>query len=378
MKRYFFGVAFALIASMTCVNAQSPLSAPSQKTSSTRTHKTTPSRKKRSTSTTTSSAERSSQPKRTVLYTLGAGEELYIGECNVALKSGKKNFVCITHNKNNNKYSLIYNGTTKVSGADDIYAESLDPDNFANCNYIYEKNGERYAIVEGETYGPYDCSMAIGAGPEAGVFSLYRNDQWTSYYKVQPINLNTQSYMRKSEFEPKKLTSVNGKHTLIATGFNTYIVDGTKYTPLTSADKYSAVDIMLYPSGDAVLRFIDNNYNSDYFSLKNGKSLKKPANKEFRYSDGAFVDQLNEGDVFMGWSVYCNPEWESAYNYVRKVKDRSGYHNIETSGLYNFVMIDDKSYGKSCALNVWYSPEDNAFRWTAIEGNEVVLYNYPL
>ncbi len=313
-----------------------------------------------------------------MLYNLGAGEELYIGECNVAMKGGKKNFVCITHNKNSDKYSLIFNGATKISGADYIYAENLDPDNYDNCSYVYGKNDNRHAVVNGVTYGPYNCGVAVGGGPELGVLSLYRNDNWTSYYGGEAIDLNAQCYKRKNEFEPKKLTSVNGKHSLIATGFNSYILDGTKYTPTSSPDKYVAVDIMLYPSGNAVLRFIDDNYNSDYYSLKNGKSTKMASNMYFRYNDGAFVNQLDEGNVIMEWSNYCNPNWADDYNYVRKVKDASGRHTIETSGMYDFVMIDDKSYGKSCALNVWYIPEDNAFRWTAVEGNELVVYNYSL
>lgn len=384
MKRHILTLIFALIASMTTVSAQSSLSAPRPKAPTTNSPRQSKSKKSSSRKAAPSAKKQtapksSSQPERKVLYTLGSGEQLSIGEVNFSLKAGKRNCVLITKNQNDETYSLIFNGSSKVSGAKWIEASVLDPDNFANCCFRYKtKTDKWYVVSQGATYGPFD-DVYVGWGPACSTYEVYTDDKSVRYYGSQVVDTPFEKYFEKSKFEPVKLKSVNGRHTLIATDFNSYIFDGTKYSPLANTSNYESVYMMVYPNGEAVLRFYDKSSSSNvFYSLKDGKSVKMPSNKELNFLTGQFSSQLGEGNVTMDWSVYCNPQWENAYNYVRKISDATGQHVMETSGMYDFVMIDNKSYGKSCALNLWFDPEDNAFRWTALEGREVVYYSYSL
>jgi hypothetical protein len=41
-------------------------------------------------------------------------------------------------------------------------------------------------------------------------------------------------------------------------------------------------------------------------------------------------------------------------------------------------MIDGKRYGKFSACHAWYDKTKNAFIWSALEGKELVVYEYKL
>ena len=45
---------------------------------------------------------------------------------------------------------------------------------------------------------------------------------------------------------------------------------------------------------------------------------------------------------------------------------------------YDFVTIDGTPYGKSPCIQAWYDEKKNAFIWNAIEGKELVVYEYKL
>lgn len=384
MKRHILTLIFALIASMATISAQSSLSAPRPKAPTTNSPRQPKSKKSSSRKAAPSAKKQtapksSSQPERKVVYTLGAGEQLAIGEVNLCFKAGKRNYVLITQNKDDETYSLVFNGSNKVTGAKWIDASILDPDSYANCCFRYKTKADKWYVVSQErAYGPFD-NVYVGGGPASSTYEVYTDGTAVRYYGSQVVDTPFEKYFEKSKFEPVKLKSVNGRHTLIATDFNSYIFDGTKYSPLTNTSNYLSVSMMVYPNGEAILEFFDSNAQMWVaYSLKDGKSVKMPSNKVLNYKTGQFVSQVGEGNVEMDWSNYCNPDWENAYNDVRKISDASGLHVMETSGMYDFVMIDNKSYGKSCALNLWYDPEDNAFRWTALEGREVVYYSYSL
>jgi hypothetical protein len=51
-------------------------------------------------------------------------------------------------------------------------------------------------------------------------------------------------------------------------------------------------------------------------------------------------------------------------------------HTLYSAYKYEYVVIDGVRCGKSPALYAWYDKGKNAFVWNAVEGRELVLYEY--
>ena len=53
-------------------------------------------------------------------------------------------------------------------------------------------------------------------------------------------------------------------------------------------------------------------------------------------------------------------------------------HSFYSSYNYEYVVIDGNRFSKSPALHAWYDKDKNAFIWNAVEGKELVVYEYKL
>jgi hypothetical protein len=53
-------------------------------------------------------------------------------------------------------------------------------------------------------------------------------------------------------------------------------------------------------------------------------------------------------------------------------------HSFYSSYKYEYVVIDGRPIGKSPAIQSWYDEKKNTFIWTAIEGKELLTYEYKL
>lgn len=66
------------------------------------------------------------------------------------------------------------------------------------------------------------------------------------------------------------------------------------------------------------------------------------------------------------------------YSYNLTLQDKSKRHLFVANWKYDYVLIDGKKYGKHCPIYAFYDEDTNAFAWTTIEGNEIVLYTFDL
>jgi hypothetical protein len=53
-------------------------------------------------------------------------------------------------------------------------------------------------------------------------------------------------------------------------------------------------------------------------------------------------------------------------------------HTMISDYRYEYVVIDGESYGKSPAFQAWYDSDKKSFIWSAIEGKELVVYEFKL
>jgi hypothetical protein len=61
-----------------------------------------------------------------------------------------------------------------------------------------------------------------------------------------------------------------------------------------------------------------------------------------------------------------------------EILSKNKEHSFYSSYKYEYVVIDGRPIGKSPAIQSWYDEKKNTFIWTAIEGKELLIYEYKL
>ena len=330
-------------------------------------------------------------PQRTVLLPLRRNERMYIGECMLAFKTDGYHFTCLTTDTLLKKDYLIIDGVKKVI-ADDIRANYLDPCDFNKSVFCYKTDNEWNFFIEGDTYGPYSGKSGDLEGSwesssmswiQKGIYSVYNasTNKWTSYYKGKPYTSKyrqmTYDWYRDS-FKSDTIISVNKKFRVSSNEFGTIIYNGTRYRilPKQVFDSDWRQDIGILDDGRCTIGYYKKNHTYRAFVLDKGKILEVPKGNYFNYR----TNRIESGDDSYGIFIQSIYSYPSDYykKQLRVLHDTSERHTLETCGLYNYVLIDNKEYGKESAIFIQYDKERNEFQWIALEGKELVLYRYRL
>ena len=330
-------------------------------------------------------------PKRKVLLTLKQHELMYSFESLLSFSKSGCHYACLITDTLLGKDYLIVNGIKKIV-ANSITTNYIDPTNFEKSVFCY-RDGEKlwYFYIEGVTYGPY-----IGEKGEAfgdlycsyqswilnGVFAIKKGNDWNYYFRGEPWSLTDYPpyVYRKSykNFKGDTIQSVNRKYKMYSNEFGTITYNGKKYKILHNqtfdSDWYQGIGIL--DDGRCIVEFERIGLPVRQFIVSGGKILEIAQGQYFNYKTCS-VDVRNEKYGIFNRQLL---PWLTDYDMkkVRILVDSSKTHSFETCPLYDYVLIDNKEYGRACAFYELYNEEINEFQWIALEGRELVMYRYCL
>lgn len=330
-------------------------------------------------------------PQRIVLFPLRKNEILCTGECFLAFKSDGYHYTCITSDTLLKKKYLIFDGTKKII-ADEIEASYLDPCDYSKSIFLYKENNQWHIYIEGDTYGPYYAKWArIESGWGAsnyswikkGLYGLSNDYGWEWYFRGNPFKNkyfpDTESWYHK-DFQSDTIVSLNNKYKVFSNEFTTIVFNSIKYRILTKQEFDGDWSQHLYVLDDGRCIIGYRHYAEDHphhdrtFIFEKGKVTELSPNQFFNYRTNRVESENKDYGIFMQ-CLYSYPSYKKE---LRVLYDASKKHTLETCGLYNYVLIDNKEYGKESAIYVHYDKERNEFQWTALEGKELVMYRFRL
>jgi hypothetical protein len=350
------------------------------------------------TSLTLTSAAQTTNPKRTVLFTMLPTEHIYQGEYFLAQTASARKFSCILIDETKNNLTFVFNGTRikTVPGFDPLsvlkiyYLNSTETNGFKFKYIIKDKSGndQSYINCSSENFGPYEDAdfsppWGYNAPEELKQIKFYYKLGGRWYGKTNSKNImlnkgdnnNIPSYQNK--FGPYDYTWINGNYYIT---YNKSVINKKAYK-----------DISFFSSSGDNFAFCYTENNQDYFQI-NGTSFgpyraidnfETIDYKTFKFSylgiDNIWYYFNGEKSIksrFTGKENFISEEFEQ---YGRPEVFSTDYKNSFVSDYnYEYVVIDGEAYGKSPAFHAWYDDEKNAFIWSGIEGKEIVVYEFKL
>jgi hypothetical protein len=246
-------------------------------------------------------------------------------------------YVCV----NNGQKYVVMNG---------VLSEAFDRGDYINIDligknymYNYSKNGKKYVNINGKSIA-IDCDdYHYGNILSNGVYyySYSKNDNTYA-------NINGKIFGPYQDINEIQMYST-GKYAFV------FAKDGLYYV------NNNGVISKGYPSAFGL------NYESDgslnyFYSMEDGW-LYQSVNGQVKKQEPKIGDVVGE---FV-------PSFEK---YIIYSKNKT--HTLTVDIAYDYVVIDGKSYGKSPAIRAWYDETKNSFVWSALEGKELVVYEYKL
>ena len=262
--------------------------------------------------------------------------------------------VCLTESgkyaygyKSNGKCYVNINGD--ISQGDDGVGDVCLTEN-GKYAYRYYSNGKEYANINGDISQGYD-----GVGDvcltENGKYA-YRYYSNGKYY----VNINGDIRQGYDRVYDVRLTE-SGKYA---------------YSYESNGKWYANINGNISQGYDAVYSLtLSDNGDYTYVSRKNGKiDLNHDEKNKIDFWDAIWTRWMPV--IFNANPVYANNE-----NGI-ELSSINDEHSFFSAYEYEYVVIDGKRYGKSPALYAGYDKGKNVFVWNAIEGKDLVLYEYKL
>lgn len=195
------------------------------------------------------------------------------------------------------------------------------------------------------------------------------------------------------EHTRKSWTSSNKKHTAELSDDNRVItIDGKKYVLPIAVDAEASsicVDYCYLFNNGACLIYDISYYSKGYHYVKyywieeskGGQKLDKSGFALLGESmSKAFWDEFGIiGDE--RYHLMGNNNKGGGYldgHYIYKQTDKTGSHVMLYDPRFDYVLIDNKGYGKCIPIDFFYDEQANAFVWVGQEGRNIVRYTYSL
>ena len=356
---------------------------------------------------------------RKVHYKLQKNEIIFYDEYVASIKFENQVFACIIEDTTTHKKTFVWNGEKKFS-CDYILCYYVDLTDYDKCIIYYRQENGVFMKVENELYGPYDNiyypangsrdSDTRTSGYTWHIFSEETSDSWfykNSFYFTQMGNsliysngillpnyhgsnlLDTlQNNVEKKGIEYK---SLNQKH-IAEFKFPNLLLDNKPYTiPMQENDTVSSCLIYIYDNGNCYGELQMDN-------LKKASEITYPYQSyplsfiKF-YIENQALKVLKEDEIFNFKKQRVEKKADQSnlkyQNFFRNTYydnnardfmmfDTSKKHYFISNPVYPYVLIDNKKFGKECAIYAWYVEESNEFCWITLEGNELVSYCYKL
>lgn len=331
------------------------------------------------------------QPQRQVLLTLKKGEILYYAEYASNMRINGHKFTCILNDTLNGKKIFIHNGERKVT-ASEIYAYIFNLDDFNKCIFEYSNNidgtykRQCYLSVYGETYGPYESisyyykpqkcyyyeeeTNINYALPHQFGFTLMGED----YFHYEDGSILNEEETRYEYQSPNKQHKIHIDHSrrFVTLDNRRFII------PIPMDGDCSKLDpkVCLFDDGTCFYEQtceMTSDIKTFQFFITPTAIKQLIAGKEYYDFDKHQVLPYKKDADYSGSIDYML--W---YSYNLTLQDKSKRHLFVANWKYDYVLIDGKKYGKHCPIYAFYDEDTNAFAWTTIEGNEIVLYTFDL
>jgi lipoprotein len=342
-------------------------------------------------------------PTRTVLYTCPPGFEFDCFEYYSNMKAVGNKFVCMTYNKQTKEQSLIFNGQPLVT-AKNLGVGWVDYDDRNKCIYYYGKDGDWNLVIDGERFGPYEDFYynMIGApyyydgSPNLNHACARKNFKFKRMGQIFYHDNDGSIYPCDGEYlwNAKPIgpvyTSLNGLHKAsFSDDYRLLTLDGRPYViPIgvdVPVDKITINQVNVTDRGKCYLRmeYISNN-TCEYRTWVIGDGTMESVNRREEYFDPftGSIRQLSQSEHKREAEQFA-----SSFNWKNDVmvpgleislQDKSRRHFFTANWQYDYVMIDDKQYGKTAPFDAFYDEEANAFAWVCVEGRQLVLYSLAL
>jgi hypothetical protein len=352
---------------------------------------------------TLTTAAQTTNLKRTVLLTLAPSERVFYGEYFLAHSASARNFSCLLMDDVKKTSTFVFNGTrVKTVGLDSYdypsiqidYLNSTETNGYRYGYQVKDKTGKdkSYMSCFGENFGPYDNAQFYTPwkyvkpeGAEEIYFYYELGGRWYAKTKSKNILL-AQGETYSSEINSRKTGPYDYK----------WINDNYHITYngiVRNNEAYSS--IWDFCSNGENFAFCYSEEGMDYLNINNEKfgPIRKIQNLEtvdfvkvnFSYlaDDGVWCFFDGENNLKTRFSASSNPSpsnefWYEEYNSSFDVYSLDLNHSLISDYKYEYVVIDGESYGKSPAYQAWYDSAKNAFVWSAIEGKDLVVYEFKL
>ncbi|MDR2653284.1 MAG: hypothetical protein LBC68_13430 [Prevotellaceae bacterium] len=257
------------------------------------------------------------------------------------------------NNKGDYIFAYILNGKCYVNVNGKIegsYERTWSPQLTENGTYAYwgKENGKEFIVINGEKRGPYDLSS-------------------------EPILTKNGFYAYWYQIDGKRYFNINGK----IEGFYDKYISHT-YEDETVDPYYNQREF-----------HIDENGNYLYVCEQDGKTITVINGKKYNHITDLYLTNYSplQYKYEIGNATFSAVENNKIVevNEDNKIKEdvitltSTDNKDIMTcSSQYPYVIIDNKKYSNGEILAASYCVELNAFRWSVLEGNELVVYEYKL
>jgi hypothetical protein len=317
-------------------------------------------------------------PKRNVLFTLGINEVICENEYFVAQYLNQNHFTCIICDTLKETRTVVFDGKRIISTNEAMWINNINLNEVNGYVLCYEKvEGDYYVNYKGKEDGPFE---------DLSFYHPYNSSVSNSYEYF--YKLAGRWWGCKDGQKPKLILEEKIEETKPKISYN--YEDGKYYVKindvlLSNQKGYNDVsNLQMNENGKYAYCFEENdkyyvNINGTIStSYDNVQDLTLDNNGMFYYiyrkdNDGV-IYQNNNGRMSkaesLNWVLYGGYEIEI----FSTNKENSFFSNYQ----YEYVVIDGKRFGKSPALRAWYEKDKNTFIWNAIEGKELVVYEYKL
>lgn len=313
------------------------------------------------------------------LLTLGKNEIIEYDEYTSTLTSTNDfRYACVIVDTVTNSATFVWNGEYKVKSDNrfffTIHDSQIDLYDFSKLTYQYNIGKDCYLVIEGTKYGPYEDVWYIKPNI-LGTSYIYPN-----LFKFSQMGTKFTHYqdgtIRPITSPPSKYTSNNGKHSVEFT-YNYLILDGKKIEfPKTDKIIEYFNDVCILDNGTCTFEIVTSEFYEDGWGIKyvaTSEGIKELdlTNEYFNYETGQVEEYaLYDEDI-------DSPD-ELGYSLTLTLQDDAKKHYFLSNWNYNYVIVDGVKLGKSTPINAIYEKKLNAFRWSALEDQKLVLYTYYL
>jgi hypothetical protein len=256
--------------------------------------------------------------------------------------------------------------------------------------YAYRYNGKFYIQINGKSEGPYQETW------RPFIDELGNYAYWCKIDNKQYIIRNGK---KEGEFDNVSLPAIkNGKYAYTFTQNNKWYVNinGSKNGPYDIIENNNNLenDGLFYfnDEGQYAYTFFNGNIqcacinNKEYIAPKPTGFFYFEPNVQngfgFKYFVEIFGGYHNNKESFLfdqNNKIIKQDIDNNIGDYgIQNFYSSNGNNQMQCNARYSHVVINGNNYGEARALSATYNEWLNVFRWSAIENNELVFYEYKI